>query len=136
MGNVVEDVPNVDERDDLKLICDRAGGGCGQSRNESQYFIKKNEIERSGDGVEIVGSNLGEQGGRMGEGPGDKDQNQMQGKACNAKPDDIIFEDELVGFSEIAVMKTDGAPRRSKLSLQYPGRICVVGTISIDRSAA
>ena len=77
MGNVVEDVPNVNKRDDLKLICDRAGGGCGQSRNKGQYFIKKNEIERSGDGVEIVGSNLGEKRGRMGEGPGDKDQNQM-----------------------------------------------------------
>lgn len=121
MGNVVEDVPNVDERDDLKLICDRAGSGCGQSRNKSQYFIKKNEIERSGDGVEIVGSNLGEQGGRMGEGPGDKDQNQMPGKACNAKPDDIIFEDELVGFSEIAVMKTDGAPENKQAQSAVPG---------------
>ena len=114
MSNVIEDVADIDERYDLKLVRDRTGGGCGQSRNKSQYFIKKNEVERSGDGVEIVGSNLGEQGGRMGEGPGDKDQNQMQGKACNAKPDDIIFEDELVGFSEIAVMKTDGAPEKKR----------------------
>ena len=73
MGNVVEDVPNVDERDDFKLICDRAGGGCGQSRNKSQYFIKKNEIERSGDGVEIVGAHLRQKDRRMHERARDED---------------------------------------------------------------
>ena len=74
MSNVIEDVADIDERYDLKLVRDRTGGGCGQRGNESEHFVKKDEVERSRDGVEIVGANLGEKDRRMHERAGDEDE--------------------------------------------------------------
>ena len=60
-GNVFEDIADEDQRDNFKLVGDRAGHRCGQRRNEDQHLVEQDEFKRRRNRGQVVFPGLGDE---------------------------------------------------------------------------